>query len=182
MRRRKNDQRRRNPRQLMELPHAADVPPTGIFPACRPGFGATGPRGAAAATALHRTSSSAVECWGLKSSDLEPIAVTPSQQSCSIAEQVLRLHRFQRVSSPMIQGNGQEAIVVTTSAQDSVGLIRMSPKHPRESLRYIVWRRAARDVSGVPDVGEPFPVQFHQANVPKNPERCESALRELGTR
>src|SRR5437667_6489766 len=46
--RRKNPWRRRNPRQLTELPHAADKSPEGIFPACRPGFSATGPRGAPA--------------------------------------------------------------------------------------------------------------------------------------
>src|SRR5438876_7294287 len=48
--RRKNARRRRNPRQLTELPHAADKSPEGIFPACRPGFWATGLRGGAAVT------------------------------------------------------------------------------------------------------------------------------------
>ena len=97
-----------------------------------------------------------------------------------IADQVVGTDSFQSGRYPIVQRNGEKAVVMSAAILYAIRLITMCPNVSRELLRLVVRSRTAGDFSGASYSCETVVVQLDDTQVAKHPERRETMGRELG--
>jgi hypothetical protein len=99
-----------------------------------------------------------------------------------IARQILGVNNLQSATGPIVQSNGEKAVVVSAAVLYAVRLIVMGPKLTRKPLWLIIWGRAAGELGCAADAREPVTVEFDEPQLANQSERREAAYRELISR
>jgi hypothetical protein len=99
-----------------------------------------------------------------------------------IARQILGVNNLQSANGPIVQSNGEKAVVVSAAVLYAVRLIAMGPKFTRKPLWLIVWGRAAGELGCASDARQPVTVELDEPQLANQSERREAARRELISR